>query len=301
MVRGVDKLALLALASLAASLVACGGAPAPASSTTRPAAAPSVPAAAFQPTAFGVEVAGRGRPVILIPGLGCPGSMWKDTVAHLGAGVQSHVLTLSGFAGRRPLPADKPLLATARAELAAYIRDRRLDHPVVIGHSLGGFLAYWLAATEPELVGPTVAVDAFPAMGAMPAGDAGAADMRDRWKQMSAEDFAASLRQFFGTMARDRAKLEPLLAEIVRSDPRTVADAFYELFAVDIRPELRKITAPLLAIVADSPNQRFIAEQLGDVPHHEITAIPHTRHLVMVDDPAGFHRVLDGFLAAHPR
>lgn len=286
-----------ALLVLLVSLAGCGGGPTPAA----PATDPPAPAAAFQPTAFAVEVAGRGRPVILIPGLGCPGSMWKDTVAHLGAGVQSHVLTLSGFAGRPPLPGDKPLIATARAELAAYIRDRHLDHPAVIGHSLGGFLAYWLAATEPELVGPVVAIDAFPAMGAMPAGDAGAADMRDRWKQMSAEEFATSLRQFFATTARDPARLEPLLAEVVRSDRRAVADAFYELFATDIRPELRKITAPLLAIVADSPYQQFIAEQLADVPHHEVTPIPHTRHLVMIDDPAGFDRVLDGFLAAHPR
>lgn len=282
------------------SLAACGRDPAPVRSTAHPAADAPGPAA-FQPTAFAVDVAGRGRPVIFIPGLGCPGSLWSATVAHLGAGVQSHVLTLAGFAGRPPLPADRPLLATARTELAAYIRDRRLDHPVVIGHSLGGFLAYWLAATEPELVGPIIAVDAFPAIGAMPAGDAGAADQRDRWKQMPADEFAASMRQFFATMAEDPARIEPVIAQVLRSDQRAIADAFYELFAVDLRAQLPRITRPVLAIVADSPYQRFIAEQLAAVPHHEVIPIPHTRHMVMLDDPAGFERALDRFLAAHPR
>ncbi len=284
---------LLAIAVVAA----CGGAP-PATATTSSSGDVMKPAPAFEPTAFAVEVSGHGRAVILIPGLGCPGSVWKDTVAHLGAGVESHVLTLSGFAGRPPI--DKPLIATVRAELAVYIRDRHLDHPVVIGHSLGGFLAYWLAATEPELVGPIVAVDSIPAIGAAAGGPAGAATMRDSWKKMSAQEFTAATRQFFATMTNEPAKLEPLFNEVARSDQRAMADAFYELFSVDIRPELSKITAPVLAIVADSPYQQFIAEQLTPVPHHEVTPIPHTKHMVMYDDPAGFFRVLDAFLAGHP-
>ena len=138
-------------------LAACGGAP----SATEPAPAarsakPAHPVRAFEPTAFAVEVSGTGRPILLIPGLGCPGSIWQDTVAHLAPGAQTHVLTLSGFAGRPPI--DKPLIATARAELATYIRDRHLEHPVVIGHSLGGFLAYWIATTGPTRSGSVAAI-----------------------------------------------------------------------------------------------------------------------------------------------
>lgn len=59
--------------------------------------------------------------------------------------------------------------------------------------------------------------------------------------------------------------------------------------------------APLLAILADSPYQKFSSEQLTPVAHHEVITIPHTRHIVMYDDPAGFHRALDAFLVAHPR
>jgi N-formylmaleamate deformylase len=281
-------------------LAACGGAsPAPAPAPSAPSARSARHARAFEPTAFTVEVSGTGRPVILVPGLGCPGSIWKDTVAHLAATAQTHVLTLSGFAGRPPI--DKPLVATARAELAIYIRDRHLDHPVVIGHSLGGFLAYWLAGTEPDLVGAVIAVDAVPAIGAFPGATDGGAQMRDSWKKMSADEFAAATRQFFGTMANDPVQLQPLLAEILRSDQRAMADAFYELFTTDIRPELPGITAPVLAIIADSPYRKFIVEQLAPVPEHEVVVIPHTKHIVMYDDPAGFQRAVDSFLAAHPR
>ena len=281
-------------------IAACGGAPpaTPPAATPR-AAEPARPVHVFEPKAFAVEVSGTGRPVILIPGLGCPGSIWTDTVAHLAPSAQTHVLTLSGFAGRPAI--DKPLVATARAELASYIRSRHLDHPVVIGHSLGGFLAYWIAASEPDLVGPIIAVDAVPVIGAFPGAAESAAERRDGWKKMSADEFAASTRQFFGTMANDPVKLQPLLADILRSDRRAMADAFYELFSTDIRADLPNIQVPVLAILADSPYQKFISEQLGPVPQHEVVTLPHTKHIVMYDDPTGFLRAVDGFLAAHPQ
>jgi hypothetical protein len=82
-------------------VAACGGAPPPAATSAgaTASAGPTRPAA-FTPTSFGVEVSGAGRPVILIPGLGCPGSIWQATVAHLAPAAQVHVLTLAGFAGR---------------------------------------------------------------------------------------------------------------------------------------------------------------------------------------------------------
>ncbi|MBC7978522.1 MAG: alpha/beta hydrolase [Myxococcales bacterium] len=282
---------LVALACVL-GLAGCGGAPSTGGASTEP-----VPVV-FQPTAFGVTVTGRGRPVILIPCLGCPGTIWNPTVGHLGASVQTHVLTLSGFAGRPPI--DKPLIATARAELAVYIRDRQLDHPIVIGHSLGGFLVYWLAATEPDLVGPVVTVDAPPALIALPGALDYAAKQRDRWKQMSAADFDDAIRTFFAPMANDPADLAPLLRDIVHSDQRSIADAFYELFATDVRPDLPKIKVPLLAIIADTEDQQPIAAQLAPIAGHETVVLPRTKHMVMLDDAAAFYRAIDAFIAAHP-
>src|SRR5690348_11699876 len=76
--------------------------------------------ATFTPKSFVAKVTGSGRPVIFIPGLGCPGEMFDDTVARLGPGVEAHVLTLAGFAGQKPTK--PPLAATVRRELVRYIR-----------------------------------------------------------------------------------------------------------------------------------------------------------------------------------
>jgi len=90
------------------------------------------------PRSFSVEVHGRGSPVLLIPGLACGGEVWAQTVDRYQASHELHVLTLAGFAGQKPIEA--PSLSTVRSELAAYIREHRLERPIVVGHSLGGFV-----------------------------------------------------------------------------------------------------------------------------------------------------------------
>ena len=117
-------------------------------------------AAAENARSFQVKVTSSGRPVLLIPGLASSGDTWTTTVAHLGSRCTCHVLTLAGFTGTAPI--DGPLFPTVRRELADYIREQRLDRPIVIGHSLGGMLAMALAADHPDLVGPVVLVDAMP-------------------------------------------------------------------------------------------------------------------------------------------
>ncbi len=275
------------LAALVAVLVACGSSPPPAPVATQaPAAVPAAPA--FQPTAFAVRVAGSGRPVILIPGLGCPGSVWDETVAHLQA--QTHVLELAGFAGNPAAAGDAPVIATARDQLVAYIRDRKLDHPVVIGHSMGGFLALWLAAEAPDLVGPVVVID----NGAyFPGGGDGAAKLRDQLIAASDAEFAAGVRAMFGNMFNDARRAEPLIADVVKSDHRTFARAVYELATIDLRPELPKITAPVLVLLADGPYARDISKQLAAIPHHTTKVIPHTHHFVMADAPTATFAAID--------
>src|SRR5882724_8181158 len=108
---------------------------------------------------FHVDITGKGKPMILIPGFASSGKTWDSTVAHYKDKYQCHVLTLAGFAGEPRIEA--PFLETVRKDLAAYIRKNKMDKPVIVGHSLGGFMALWLAVKEPDLVGPLVIVDSL--------------------------------------------------------------------------------------------------------------------------------------------
>jgi len=249
----------------------------------------------FKPVAFGVEVHGKGRPVVLIPGLGCPGEVWNETVEHLGEGYETHVLTLSGFAGR---PAIKePLSAAVRRDLARYIRSRKLDHPIIVGHSMGGFIAYWLASYHPDLTGPVIVVDAGPAL----SGDLEEAKtLRAQWKNATDEEFAATTRAVFASMTRQPKRMEAVIGLVAKSDRRAFADAIYELVSTDLTAQVSEIKSPVLILAADGMFQKRIAGQIKDIPTHELVVLKGTKHFLMYDDPEAYHRELDKFLAKYP-
>ena len=96
---------------------------------------------------FELRVTGTGPDVLLIPGLASSGAVWDDTVKQLCTRHRCHVFTLAGFAG---VPAQSgPLLDNVDAALATYIEQQHLQAPIVIGHSLGNFVALRLAIGHP--------------------------------------------------------------------------------------------------------------------------------------------------------
>jgi N-formylmaleamate deformylase len=252
--------------------------------------------------AFTVDVSGQGRPVILIPGLGCPGAVWTQTTAHLAKTHQVHVLSLAGFAGAKPI--DRPIPSAVKDDVIAYVKEHNLEKPVIVGHSMGGFVALWIGEAAPELVGPIVVVDSGPTLGG---GDPDmvpyAKSKRDAYKTMTSQSFATTIRARFSPMFSDPKKQdhESILAAVTRSDQKAYADAFYEISTVDLRPQLGKLTMPTLVILADSPKANArVREHMKPVKKHEIVVLEKTRHFVMHDDFAGFSKALDKFLAANP-
>ena len=255
---------------------------------------PFAAATNFQPTAFGVEVTGKGRPIIFIPGLGCPGEVWSETVAHLGGAYQAHVLTLAGFAGRAPI--DEPLSAAVRRDLTRYIRSRRLQDPIIVGHSMGGFIAYWIASYHPELVGPVIIADASPALSG---GIDEAKELRSKWKLASDEEFAQRMRAAFSQMTHNPRRMAKVLDLIAKSDRHTIGDAIYEMITTDLTGHVKDIQSPVLIVAADGPLKARIREQTASIPDHQVIVLPGAGHFVMWDAPGGWFAALDAFLAKH--
>ena len=112
-------------------------------------------------TSFRVEVSGHGRPIILIPGKASSGDTWKTTVARYQETVHLPCADAGRLCGRT---GDTPRRSSPRSatELPEYIRSQHLDHPIIVGHSLGGTMALAIAADHPDLVGPIVVVDSLP-------------------------------------------------------------------------------------------------------------------------------------------
>lgn len=262
---------------------------------------------------FKVEVVGHGQPMILIPGLSSSGEVWNSTVAKYKANYQCHVLTLAGFAGEPPINA--PFLEQVRLGIADYIRQNKLRWPVVVGHSLGGFLALWLASKEPDLVGPIVVIDMLPYLPAAQQPSATPETMKAQAEAMRKGMMAAQTpeqrRQMqmtvLQTMITDPSNVELAAKWGLASDRNTVAQAMYELFTIDLRPELPRIKAPTLVIgtwvglrqyATREQVENNFRQQYANLAGYQFLMSEKAKHFVMLDDPEFLFREMDKFLAS---
>ena len=280
------------------------------SASMAPPEAPTGPEPAVEPRTetretFRIDVSGQGPDVVLVPGLTCGGHVWDATVAHLSQDHTLHVLTLAGFAGT-PRAEGETFLPRVREELAAYLRE--LDRPVLIGHSLGGFMAFWISASEPGLLAGAIAVDGLPALGALSGQDeaAVATFAAQMEKQMAAQSRDAFAEQTAQTLLAQISSPDEAarIAEVSgRSDPAVVGRAMAELLTTDLRPTVHAISTPMLLLGAgagtpaqvETRTQQYRA-QVETIPHHEVVMVPGTRHFVMLDAPEAFLQHVDRFL-----
>jgi pimeloyl-ACP methyl ester carboxylesterase len=96
-------------------------------------------------------VAGEGRPLLLVHGLGGAASNWIELAPALARGRRVLVPELPGHGGSSPLPAASTLSPFADRVAILAEREGMLPAPVV-GHSLGGVVALRMALRWPESV-----------------------------------------------------------------------------------------------------------------------------------------------------
>ncbi len=273
------------------------------------------PAPPIAPTASSitVEVTGHGRPMILIPGFVSSGTVWKDVVDHYKDRFECHVVTIAGFAGVPPVrPAS---LARVRDDVIGYVKAKRLDHPVLVGHSMGGVLALWIAATAPDLPDAVVSVDGVPFLPALmnpfataDSTRAQAGQMKALYESMTPQQLGAQSRLALSAMISDGAKVDAATTWAETSDPTSAAAFMSDLFTIDIRGEMSRVTTPVLLIpavkaMATSPEMLKAAlaayqAQVAPIATHEVVPAP-TLHFVMLDDPKFLVNTMDAFLAKH--
>lgn len=266
--------------------------------------------------AFQVKVTGKGQPVILIPGATCSGDEWNETVAHWSGKYQCHVLTIAGFAGVPPM-AHGPYLATVKQQIEQYVADNKLKDVIIVGHSIGGFLALWVASEMKSGLAKVVVVDAMPFFAA--AQNPNAADtfseaqaqaMLDRYSKMDDKQLMASQVMVAKFMCLDSTRWNRIGTWGVQSDKKTMAYAMSEMLAKDLRKQIATIQVPVLVLAAYSAMPeypQFTRTAVTGMYTSQYTAcskcVVHTaegktRHFIMYDNPTWFYKEMDTFLQA---
>ena len=268
------------------------------------------PASAYS---FNVKMVGKGKPVILIPGLDCSGDVWDSTAEHLKNNFACYIITLPGFAGQPPIHSVS-ILKSVATQLANFIKQKHLIKPVIIGHSLGGWLALYLGATYPGLTGDIVSVSSAPFLPALSMGpditvdSAGKIGMmiKNGMANQTPEQVRQSQKYMLGTMITDSAKIAEVTEMAVKSDQPTQGEVMYELFSNDLRPSMGNIKSRILVL-----NDWIAYKQYGATHESVYNALKQqyqlahnvtikinddSKHFIMYDDPQWLYKQLDIFL-----
>jgi len=259
-----------------------------------------------------VVVEGKGRDVILIPGLASSREVWSGLADKLKQTYRLHLVQIAGFAGTPAVADPGNRVAAPSAEaIADYIRRERIKAPVIIGHSLGGEVALMLGARYPDRVGPLLIVDALPFYSLLidPAATSDgvkpqAAAFRNAMLTAPATQAAAMQSASIARLAKTEAVRPALVTAGIRSDRKTVADATYELMTTDLRPELGRIAVPVKVVYAYDQIYGVPASNIdatfrnayASIPHVSLKRIDDSFHFVMLDQPEAFARAVIDFL-----
>ncbi len=280
----------------------------------------AVPAHAAEPTRFSVVTVGTGPDVILIPGLSSPRAVWQSTAERLKATHRVHLIQLKGFGEPAGPNANGPVLQPFVDELGAYIIDRKLKRPAVIGHSMGGLAALMLAADKPTLPGKVMVVDALPFIGPL-FGAASVEAIRpqaERMRTMLVGQAGAITPDFTppdcpaalpapatprGTMTNSGAGTCLVRYGAAASDLRVVGQAMYDDMVTDLTPRLGAIKAPVTMLYPQDDRlltAAMAAKTYGDayanLPTAKLVPVTGSYHFIMQDQPAQFNAALEAFL-----
>jgi pimeloyl-ACP methyl ester carboxylesterase len=185
-------------------------------------------------------------------------------------------------------------------DLAGLIKELKLEHPVIIGHSLGGCIAASFAAHYPDIPLKVVLIDP-PGLG-KPFVES--ADDINRITSWFTKDFA-----YLKTLSREKliktaAQRHPAISEAARgrwadSKMQMKPPIIASVSAIAALPDdLPKITAPTLILKADANDtvRKMEIDAAGINPNVKIIHVKDAGHLVHLERPEESLAILNEFL-----
>lgn len=255
-----------------------------------------------------VKVTGSGSPVLLIPGFTVPGESWDATVKQLEKNYECHSITLAGFGGQEPI--DFPWLPTINNAIEDYINTKQLTNVTVIGHSLGGTIATWLASRENNKLSKIIVVDALPATGALMIPNFNPDDLtydspfNNQELAMSAADFEKMAENMAKGMSLNTETQEKIKDWMILADRKTYVYGYTDYLKLDLREDLKKISIPVTIIAADKPYGKEMVtqtyqSQYENLAQYDLIIADNAAHFVMFDKPIWFQEKIKQILASN--
>lgn len=250
-------------------------------------------------TEFAWNESGRGPALVFLHGLPFQRGLWDPQLSGLSDRFRAIAPDLRGF-GESGIPAGRPSVDAYASDIAALIEHLGTGPVVLVGHSMGGYVALALARLRPELLRGLV----FCASRATADAAEAAANRRSvaiRLRTESPEFVADSmLPRMLASDNRDtallhsaRALMEPLRADGIAQAQIALADR------PDSTPFLSAIACPALVVAGEKDAVVPLAESgifAAGFQRGRLEVVEGAGHLLAWEKPAKFNAILETWL-----
>lgn len=244
------------------------------------------------------EEGGDGDPLLFLHGLGSSTRDWFAQVPHFADDYRVIRLDLRGH-GRSERPRGPYHMAQFSRDVAVCLRHLDVGPAHVVGLSMGGMVAFQLAADTPDLIRSLVIVNSV--------ADARLHTWHDVWFYLSRRFVVRMLgMRRVGRIIAHRlfvkSDQEELRREFIKrwaaNDRRAYLWSIDAIMGWSVEHRLSDITAPTLVVSSEDDytpvsTHRRIATQLPNAVHR---IVPDARHALPVEKPEVFNVLVETFL-----
>jgi poly(3-hydroxyalkanoate) depolymerase len=247
------------------------------------------------------SVRGKGRPLLLITGLGASLDLAAPFERQLSArGVQVVSFDSPGIGGSTPYRRPRRLPGLIRT-ITGLLDELGLEQVDVLGVSLGGAVAQQLAHQAPSRVRTLVLAATMPGLGGMPGSPSALLTLATPRRYRHPDYYGQIAGRLYGGLARtDPGAL--LHATVGRLQPPSMRGYLGQLYAISgwsSLPWLHTLRQPTLVLAGDDDpivpliNGRILAWR---IPHATLHVVEGGGHLFILEHPADIAELVTQFL-----
>jgi 2-succinyl-6-hydroxy-2,4-cyclohexadiene-1-carboxylate synthase len=260
------------------------------------------------PDDLNYEVSGerRSRAVLFLHGFMGSSADWRDVIAALGERAFCIAVDLPGHGSSLGLPPETYTIEGATRAVIDTLDRLEVERPTVVGYSMGGRLALFLALRYPERCAGLFLESASPGLESEEERASRRAADEEKAKRLESGDFKEFLLEWyrqplFATLARDEALLRQTIEARRRNDPVELARSLRGMGVGNqhsLWGELKDLAVPALAVAGDL-DERYatISSRMASIsPSIEPLVIPGVGHNVRAEAPTEYAALLRRFL-----
>ncbi len=246
-----------------------------------------------------------GMPLLLVHGFPMDHTMWEKQLTGLGIHERILAPDLRGF-GKSTVPTrpyDCYSMDAYATDLRNLLDALSLQQVILVGLSMGGYIAFAFHRLFPERLKGLVLVDTRPTEDT-PDGKQGRLDAIEKVRQggvkMIADDMIPKLFSL-NTLKNNRSLVEKVRDMMTRQPPGGVIGALHAMAErPDSTPDLPGIQVPTLVVVGADDKLTPPEDAMGmarNIRNARLEIIPGAGHLTPLEAPGPFNRTLREFIS----